>query len=530
MSKSDNSSAGLAKSAAVVSFAVMCSRVLGLIREQVFAGLFGAGYAYDSFVVAFRIPNLLRDLFGEGALSAAFVSVFSDYNAKRSKEETWQLASNVLCFFIVAISIITLLAIYFSDQIVAVLAPNFSNVPGKAELTSTMTVIMMPFLLFISLAAVVMGILNTRNRFFIPSIASSFFNLGSIIGGTALAFILPQHGYPAIIGMAFGTLIGGFLQLAIQLPTLKRLGFKFTPGLNLSDPGLLRVLKLMVPATIGLSATQINIFINTNFASSCVEGSVSWLNYAFRLVQLPIGLFGVAISIAALPLLARQVSLKKHDEMKQTFVSSLVMVFCLTIPATFGLIILSEPIIRIIFEHGAFSSIDTQATAVALSLYGIGLFAYSANKVIVPVYYAINAPRYPVIASFLAIAINILIIINTIDAYQHKAIALSTSITMVINFLFLTTVLYMKIGGFSLRHLVTGVCKITLASVLMGLMLLGSYQLLNDWFLSPILTQCFVLFLLIGGSALFYIIILNLLGLDEFKELTKRFKKKFSEK
>lgn len=206
------------------------------------------------------------------------------------------------------------------------------------------------------------------------------------------------------------------------------------------------------------------------------------------------------------------------------------MVFCLTIPATFGLIILSEPIIRIIFEHGAFSSIDTQATAVALSLYGIGLFAYSANKVIVPVYYAINAPRYPVIASFLAIAINILIIVNTIDAYQHKAIALSTSITMVINFLFLTTVLYMKIGGFPLRHLVTGVCKITLASGLMGLMLLGSYQLLNDWFLSPILTQCFVLFILIGGSALFYIIILNLLGLDEFKELTKRFKKKFSEK
>jgi len=530
VSKSDNSSAGLAKSAAIVSFAVMCSRVLGLIREQVFAGLFGAGYAYDSFVVAFRIPNLLRDLFGEGALSAAFVSVFSDYNANRSKEETWQLASNVLCFFIVAISIITLLAIYFSDQIVAALAPSFSSVPGKAELTSTMTVIMMPFLLFISLAAVVMGILNTRNRFFIPSIASSFFNLGSIIGGTTLAFVLPQHGYPAIIGMAFGTLIGGFLQLAIQLPTLKRLGFKFTPGLNLSDPGLVRVLKLMVPATIGLSATQINIFINTNFASSCVEGSVSWLNYAFRLVQLPIGLFGVAISIAALPLLARQVSLKNHDEMKQTFVSSLVMVFCLTIPATFGLIILSEPIIRVIFEHGAFSSIDTKATAVALSLYGIGLFAYSANKVIVPVYYAINAPRYPVIASFLAIAINILIIINTIDAYQHKAIALSTSITMVINFLFLTTVLYIKIGGFSLRHLVTAVCKITTASLLMGLMLLGSYQLLNNWFLGPLLTQCFVLFLLIGGSALFYIIVLNLLGLAEFKEITKRIKKKFSAK
>ncbi len=198
----------------------------------------------------------------------------------------------------------------------------------------------------------------------------------------------------------------------------------------------------MLPATIGLSATQINIFINTNFASSCVEGSVSWLNYAFRLVQLPIGLFGVAISIAALPVLARQASTKNFVEMRETFVSSLTMVFCLTIPATVGLIVLAEPIISLIFEHGAFTAADTQATAVALSLYGVGLFAYSANKVIVPVYYAINAARYPVIASFLAIGFNVLIIINTIDHFQHRAIALSTSAVMIINFLFLVIVLY----------------------------------------------------------------------------------------
>ena len=181
MSPSKQSSPKLAKSAATVSFAVMCSRVLGLIREQVFAGLFGAGYAYDSFVVAFRIPNLLRDLFGEGALSAAFVAVFSDYNANRSREDTWRLASNVLCFFTVAVSLITLLGIYFAEDIVGVLAPDFGLVQGKAELTATMTMIMMPFLLFISLGAVVMGVLNTRNRFFIPALASSFFNLCSII-------------------------------------------------------------------------------------------------------------------------------------------------------------------------------------------------------------------------------------------------------------------------------------------------------------------------------------------------------------
>lgn len=523
-SNPDTSSTGIAKSAATVSIAVMCSRILGLIREQVFAGLFGAGYAYDSFVVAFRIPNLLRDLFGEGALSAAFVSVFSDYNANRSKEETWLLASNVLCFFIVAISLITLLGMLFADQIVQVLAPDFSLVPGKAELTAAMTVIMMPFLLFISLAAVVMGILNTKNRFFVPSLASSFFNLGSIIGGTTLAFILPRYGYPAITGMAFGTLIGGVLQLGVQLPVLRQVGFRFTPVLNLNDPGLRRVLKLMIPATIGLSATQINIFINTNFAASCAEGSVSWLNYAFRLVQLPIGLFGVAVSIAALPVLARQASTQNFAEMRTTFVSSLTIVFCLTVPATVGLIVLAEPIIRVIFERGAFTATDTQATAIALSLYGVGLFAYSANKVIVPVYYAINCARYPVIASFLAIGFNVLIIVSTIDQFQHRAIALSTSAVMVINFFFLIGILYHKIEGFPVRKLLSGLLKILVAASLMTVILVLLNQIFSDQFYRSIFHQCTFLLLLIVISALVYMAALHLLGLQELKDIIERLK------
>lgn len=527
MSQSTDSSGNIAKSAATVSIAVMCSRVLGLVREQIFAGLFGAGYAYDAFVVAFRIPNLLRDLFGEGALSAAFVAVFSDYNANRTKEETWRLASNVLCFFAIAISLISLVGIYFADSIVAVLAPEFTNVAGKAELTSTMTIIMMPFLLFISLAAVVMGILNTRGHFFVPSLASSFFNLGSIVGGTSLAFILPRYGYPAIIGMAYGTLIGGLLQLGVQLPSLKKAGFRFMPAMNFKDPGLTRIVKLMIPATIGLSATQINIFINTNFAASCVEGSVSWLNYAFRLVQLPIGLFGVALSIAALPVLARQASQKKFLEMKNTFVSSLTMVFCLTIPATAGLVILSEPIIKVIFEHGAFNLQDTEATAIALSLYAVGLFAYSANKVIVPVYYAINAPRYPVVASFMAIIINVIIITFTIETFQHKAIALSTSVTMIINFIFLATVLYIRINGYSLRYLIKGMVKIVLATAVMSIFLIVSYGYVKDFFLGSVLTQIFYLTVLIVASALCYGGVLYYLHLPELTVLTQWFRQKF---
>ena len=310
--------------------------------------------------------------------------------------------------------------------------------------------------------------------------------------------------------------------MAVQLPVLKSIGFRFTPTLKISDPGLIRVLKLMIPATIGLSATQINIFINTNFAASCMEGSVSWLNYAFRLVQLPIGLFGVAISIAALPVLARQAATKSFQEMRETFVSSLTMVFCLTVPATLGLIVLAEPIIRVIFEHGAFTAADTQATAIALSLYGVGLFAYAANKVIVPVYYAINATRYPVVASFLAIGFNVLIITSTIDYFQHRAIALSTSAVMIINFFFLVTVLYLKIGGFPIIRLVTGFIKTAAAAAVMTGALLGLYRLFSDKFLGSIFQQCLFLLLLIVVSALVYAAVLHFLGLKEFRDITSR--------
>jgi len=192
----------------------------------------------------------------------------------------------------------------------------------------------------------------------------------------------------------------------------------------------------MIPATIGLSATQINIFVNTSFAASCAEGSVSWLNYAFRLVQLPIGIFGVAFSIAVMPVMARHAAKKDVPAMRDTLVSSLTMVFCLTIPATAGLVLLAEPIIRLIFERGAFTAFDTVATAQTLTLYAIGLFAYSANKILVPVFYALDDTRYPVMASFLAVLANIVIINLTITVFQHKAIALSTSCTMFLNFLF----------------------------------------------------------------------------------------------
>ncbi|BCL60737.1 putative lipid II flippase MurJ [Desulfomarina profundi] len=512
----------------MVSVAVMCSRLLGLVREQVFASLFGAGFAYDSFVVAFRIPNLLRDLFGEGALSAAFVTVFSDYDTNKSREETWKLASTVLTFIAVLLSIITLLGIYFSGSIVSLLAPDFDLIAGKSELTRKLTVVMLPFLIVISLSAVVMGMLNTRGRFFIPALASSFFNLGSIIGGTSLAFILPRYGQPAIMGMACGTLIGGILQLGIQLPSLYKTGYRYKPVLNLSDTGLKRILKLMVPATIGLSATQINIFINTNFASSCAEGSVSWLNYAFRLVQLPIGLFGVALSIAMLPVLAKQAARKDIMEMKETMVSSLTMVLALTVPATFGLIILAEPIIRLIFEHGAFTEADTVATARTLAFYAVGLFAYSANKVLVPAFYALDKTKYPVVASFLAIGTNIVFITLTIDTYQHLAIAMSTSCTMILNFIFLFTTLHIKMQGFRLKYLARALLKILCAAAGLLAVLLAGQSVLETVLHTNRIVQFLAVMVLIGVSAAVYGVILYLFKLEEMTVFIQQIKEKVS--
>jgi putative peptidoglycan lipid II flippase len=498
----------------------MCSRVLGLIREQVFAGLFGAGYAYDAFVVAFRVPNLLRDLFGEGALSAAFVTVFTEHSTNRGAEATWRLASNVLVFFAILISALTLVGIYLADPIVNLLAPDFQLTPGKTLLTVKLTRIMFPFLLFVSLAAVVMGVLNTKGKFFVPAISSTFFNLGSIVGGLSLAWLFPRINQPAIAGMAWGTLIGGALQLLVQLPTLRKVGFRFRFNCNPADPGLRRILLLMLPATIGLSATQINIFVNTNFAASCVEGSVSWLNYAFRLVQLPIGVFGVALSIATMPVLAKQAALKDLVSLRQTFTSSLILVFSLAIPATAGLTLLSVPIIRIIFEHGAFTATDTLQTAAALTFYAYGLFAYSAIKVMVPVFYAIGNTKYPVIGSFLGVAANILTIILVIDTLQHRGIALSTSCAMILNFLFLSVILYRKLSGYPLAYLATGVLKIIVATALMsgGIWVLKTN--LETWFEGPIMLQIAALAMLIGVGVGIYVTGLQLLRLPEFTLLT----------
>ena len=333
------------------------------------------------------------------------------------------------------------------------MAPDFGAVPGKLALTTLMTRIMFPFLVLVSLAALAMGILNSKGKFFVPSLSSSFFNLGSIVAGVGLSLLAPRFGVEPIVGMAWGALVGGLLQLAVQLPLLWRVGFKLWWVLDFKDPGLQRIIKLMLPAVVGLSATQINIFINTFYASSCVQGSISWLSYAYRLFHLPTGLFGVALMIATLPVVSRHAANKDMGALREALQSSLSLALLVTLPAACGLIFLAKPIIALIYQHGHFTALDTRQTAAALQLYCLGLVAFAGVKIMVPVFYALDDTRIPVLGSFITVAINLVIIYFTLTPLQHRAIALSTSLSVIVNCLFLAVVLYYKVNGYPVRDL-----------------------------------------------------------------------------
>ncbi|HSH13299.1 MAG TPA: murein biosynthesis integral membrane protein MurJ, partial [Desulfurivibrionaceae bacterium] len=345
--------------------------------------------------------------------------------------------------------------------------------PGKVELTRQLAIIMFPFLVLVSQAAVCMGILNTRGYFFVPAMSSTYFNVGSIVTGVGLAVVMPRFGIQPIVAMAIGTLVGGVLQLVAQFPALGRAGFLFRPNLSLSDPGLRRVMRLMVPAVAGLAALQVNVFINNFFASSLQEGSLSWLSYAFRLFMFPVGVFGVAVSIAAHPVMARQAASGSMGGLKESYVSTLVVAFCLTIPASVGLVMLAEPLIRIIFEHGRFDHHATLMTSSALACYAVGLAAYAGVKVTVPVFYNIDNTRVPVLGSALAMVINVTVILLCIDALQHRALALSISCAMAGNFLLLLAVLHRKLAGLPLRYLGTALAKVVAAALAMVIWLWG---------------------------------------------------------
>jgi putative peptidoglycan lipid II flippase len=459
---------GVARSAGIISAATFLSRLLGLVREQVFAAQFGAGFAVDAFQVAFRIPNLLRDLFAEGAMSAAFVPTLSRAQERGGQEAAIRLTNLVINFLLVVVSAICIVGILVAPWVVRVLAPGFADVPGKLELTTLMTRIMTPFLVLVSVAAAVMGFLNTRRVFFIPALAPAMLNIALIAAGFLIAPLCPRFGLQPIVGMAFGTLLGGLGQLLVQVPALHAQGYRWQPMVAFRDPDVLRMVSLMTPAAIGIAAVQVNNFVSTFLASTLVEGSVSWLNYAYRLMQLPIGLFGVAVATVTLAEVARHAAQQNIAGLKETLSFSLRLVFLLTLPATVILIALARPIVALLYQHGRFGASDTVETARALWAYAVGLAAFSAVRVMVPAYYSLGMARIPVTISFISIGATVVLNFILMGPMRHAGLALATSIGSVLNFVLLFWMLRSRIGGIGGRVLARSASKILMSALLAG--------------------------------------------------------------
>ena len=484
----------ITRSAGIVSIAVMASRLLGLVREKVIAYYFAAGVGGDAFYAAFRIPNLMRDLFGEGALSKAFVTTFTATELEDGEEAAWRLASRVFNASFLLLTLITVIGIFAAPAIVDLIFPGkgFQEVSldpsehfgfdSKRDLTVYLTQIMFPYLILVSLAAVTMGLLNSKGKFGLPASASSFFNVGSLIVGVWGYYVAPDLGLHRTTGMAVGVLVGGALQFLIQVPSMRRVGFRYQPLLSFRDERVRQVMKLIGPAILGVAALQVNVLVNSIFASEGV-GWLTWINRAFRLMHLPIGVFGVAISTVALPNLAKLVAEGDMEAYRRSFSYALRLMFLLTVPASIGLMVLAEPICRLIFEGGQANPLDTQQTAGALFYYAFGLCSFSAVKIATDGFYTFNDTRTPAMVSLCTVGLNILL--NYLFIYRfgfdHRSLALSTSCTITLNFLALLFLLRGKAGGLGLSGIWSLLVKLAFASAVMGGVCWWGYTQIEGW-------------------------------------------------
>jgi len=477
--------ARVARSAGVVGAATLLSRIAGLVRDQVMASLFGAGFATDAFNVAFRIPNLLRDLFAEGAMSSAFVPTFTEAQLNRGDEAAWALGRQVMAWLTVVLLVICLLGGIFATPLVRIFAGGFERIPGKLELTVLLTRVMLPFLPTVALAAVAMGMLNARGRFGVPALAPTLLNIGMVVGGLACIPVARSIGQPAILGMAVGVLLGGALQFGCQLPALYALGFRLRPELPRRDPGVQRMASLMLPAMVGLSATQLNLTVSTIIASHLEQGSVSWLYYAFRLMQLPIGVFGVALATVSMTDLSRAAVRQDMPALKRTLSATVRLLFLLTVPAAAWLAVMAAPVISLLFEHGRFHSADTLRTAGALRMYCVGLPAFAAVGVFTRTFYALGDTRVPVQASFVAVAINLALNLMFIGPLRglglgHLGLALATSVTSIGNLLQLAFYLRRRVGPIEGGRILGTFARVAFASLGIAALCGGLLALLGD--------------------------------------------------
>ena len=516
-------SSGLARSAGLISIATFTSRILGVAREIVLAAYFGASMQMDAYNVAFRIPNLLRDLFAEGAMTAAFVPAFTRSLTERGKAHAWRLGNLVINALLVITGGLVVLGMLFATPLTAFIAPEFAEVPGKLELTANLTRIMLPFLTTVAVAVAFMGMLNSLRLFFVPALSPAMFNVATILSVVALWPVMVRLGLPPITAVAVGTLLGGVGQIAVQWPLVRRQGFTYRPILDFQDPELRQVLRMMVPGTLGVAAVNINVLVNTYLATGQEQGAVSWLGYAFRLMYLPIGLFGVSIAMASLPAVSRQAAAGDLDSIRQTVSSALRMMLMLNVPAMVGLIVMAEPVTALLYERGQFTRLDTIATAGALMFYAPGLLGYSAVKLASPTFYALQDSRTPVIISMLSVGVNLGLNLILIQVLGFRGLALGTATAALFNAGALLWLLRRRIGGLDDRRTIVAFLKIAVASAVMALVAAGVTRGLAEALPGPgELTKAVRVFTAIGAAVLALVLTARLLRIEEFEEAVRR--------
>jgi putative peptidoglycan lipid II flippase len=513
----------LARSAGLIGAATMTSRVLAVARETVIAYLFGAGNDMDAYNVAFRVPNLLRDLFAEGAISAAFIPTFTRYLASRGRGSAWRLGNLVIN----ALAVVTLACVvvgwFLAPQLARWFAPEYALVPGKLELTTLLTRIMLPFLTMIALGVVMMGMLNALGRFFIPALSPAMFNIATLISAFTLVPLMPRLGWPRIAGIAIGTVIGGAGQILLQWPVLRREGWRYSAILDRRDEGLREVMRLMAPGTLGLAAVQVNVFVNTVLATGQGTGAVSWLNYAFRLMYLPIGLFGVSIGTAALPEISRHAAASDLPAVRRTVSDALRLMLMLNVPATVGLIVLARPIVSLLLERGNFGAGDTDATAAALMCYAPGLLGYAVVKIASPTFYALRDSRTPVVVSALSVGLNVALNLALVRVAGFRGLALGTAIAATVNALLLLWLLRGRIGGLNGRQNARAFLLITFASIAMGVAAWAAEHVLEGALPGTgTLLRAARVFTSIGIAIGVLVGVARLLHIEEFKEALAR--------
>jgi putative peptidoglycan lipid II flippase len=455
----------IAKAASVVGGATLLSRIFGFLRDMIVAQIFGAGMATDAFFVAFRIPNLLRRLVGEGSLTVSFIPVYSEYLSQRSKEESDEMVYASFSVLTVLLLIMTATGILFSPWIVKAMAYGFSQDPEKFRLTVLLNRVMFPYIFFIGLVAWAMGVLNSLKHFAAPALAPVLLNISII----ACALLLSGLFAEPVLSLAFGVLLGGITQFLFQIPFLRRRGISLRFLFNLSHPGVRRVGALMAPSILGLGVTQLNVIVNTFLASYLPEGSVSYLYYADRLLEFPMGVFAIAIATAVLPPMSEETARGDMEAVKETLSFALRLTFFVILPAMVGLIILRQPILNLLFQRGAFSALSTEMTAQALLYYAVGLVAFAGVRIIVPVFYSLQDTRTPVKVAFLSLLANAGLGVVLMAPLKHGGLALATSLAAGVNFAVLGGLLRKKIGPIGARKILRSFGKNLSASILMGI-------------------------------------------------------------